>query len=83
MGWATCLDPQKAAHVGELGGEKKDRIFNNDRNIKPWPKKKKLLLLTFDPYIPYDEIYLEYHADLMPKPSHTYILGFKEHAQQL
>ena len=63
--------------LGSLGEKKKDRIFNNDRNIKPWPKKKKLLLLTFDPYIPYDEIYLEYHADLMPKPSHTYILGFK------
>ena len=27
MGWATCLDPQKAAHVGELGGEKKRSDF--------------------------------------------------------
>jgi len=85
MGWATCLDPQKAAHVGELGGEKKKIGFLITIGISNCGKK--LLLLTFDPYIPYDEIYLEYHADLMPKPSHTwchtYILGFKEHAQQL
>jgi hypothetical protein len=68
--------------LGSLG-EKKKIGFSITIGISNRGPKKKLLLLTFDPYIPYDEIYLEYHADLMPKPSHTYILGFKEHAQQL
>ena len=46
-GWGgpPAWTPKKLRMLGSLGEKKKDRIFNNDRNIKPWPKKK---VVTFD-----------------------------------
>ena len=68
-GGPPAWTPKKLRMLGSLGGEKKkDRILN--RNIKLWHK-----VVTFDFWsiCPIRWIYTlyEYHADLMPKPSHT------------